>query len=65
VNVQRHQARRLAHSYRDELLPSREPAVPLDSWENTWWGIGLQVLILGSLLFGIPFLLWLVAGGVR
>lgn len=51
--------RRLAHSYLDELPARREPAVPAESWENTWWGILAQVLIVAALMLGIPFLIWL------
>lgn len=38
----------------------RDANPPTPAWENTWWGILIQVVVLATLMFGIPFLLWVL-----
>jgi hypothetical protein len=49
------------HSLTDELYPPRQPIEPVRFNRRDFIEIVVGVPVLGTLLFGIPFLLWLVA----
>jgi hypothetical protein len=51
----------LAHSLTDELYPPRQPIEPVTFNRRDLIEIVVGVPALGALLFGIPFLIWLVA----
>ena len=53
--------RKLAHSYRDELYPPRQPIEPTIFTRRDLFEIVVGVPILAALMFGLPFLLWLLA----
>jgi hypothetical protein len=51
----------LAHSYYSEVDPPRQPIEPVTFNRRDLLEIVVGVPVLGALLFGIPFLLFLVA----
>jgi hypothetical protein len=51
----------LAHRLTDELYPPRQPIEPVTFDRRDLIEIVVGVPVLGTLLFGIPFLLWLAA----
>lgn len=62
----RHQAQRvLAHSLADELPEPRQPIEPVVFTRRDLIEIVVGVPILGALMFGIPFLIWLIEGANR
>ena len=50
----------LAHSLTDELYPPRQPIEPVTFNRRDLIEIVVGVPVLGALLFGIPFVLFLV-----
>lgn len=54
-----YRGRTVLRQYADEW---EEDHPPTSSWENTWWGIIIQVVILLALFIGIPLDLWLLFG---
>lgn len=56
-------ARHLAHDYRAELPPPRPAIEPVRFTVRDLMEIVVGVPVMAVLLFGLPFLLWLMAGG--
>ena len=60
--MKRQQARQLAHSYADEIV--RRPVIePVHFTRRDLIEIVVGTPVMAVLLFGLPFLLWLIGGG--